>query len=285
MELRTAHFLLFSFCIILFCSFSKEESSHKRIQLALREVGHSFLLQLGDSTSLVKPIEKEGERYSLSFSRPFTFEPSLLSEVVHEVLMQNKLYDHFLVEVESCDIQMVVHSFSLNSVQTKKEIACKGRYLAEDCYVFYFSELEPNISLHKEDQEAQNELNYWVLLLLIIPILIFSLKRWNKKVLSQEDGINLGHFLFNPKRLVLKFGNQLIDLSVKEADLLLLFYENESKTLERAFILNQIWGDEGDYVGRTLDVFISKLRKKIASDNTLQIINVRGVGYRFVISD
>ncbi|MBK9591743.1 MAG: winged helix-turn-helix domain-containing protein [Crocinitomicaceae bacterium] len=54
---------------------------------------------------------------------------------------------------------------------------------------------------------------------------------------------------------------QSIELSSKEADLLFLLFSNENKTLERAYILNLVWGDEGDYVGRTLDVFVSKLRK------------------------
>ena len=84
--------------------------------------------------------------------------------------------------------------------------------------------------------------------------------------------------------MILSLKAQKIELSAKEADLLLLFVQNENETLERAFMLNQIWGDEGDYVGRTLDVFISKLRKKIAADPSLKIVNVRGVGYRFVIS-
>ena len=53
-------------------------------------------------------------------------------------------------------------------------------------------------------------------------------------------------------------------------------------TVERDVILNMVWGDEGDYVGRTLDVFISKLRKKLEADSSVKIVNIRGVGYKLV---
>ena len=73
------------------------------------------------------------------------------------------------------------------------------------------------------------------------------------------------------------------ELSSKEADLLMLLYSSLNQTLERETILNKVWGDEGDYVGRTLDVFISKLRKKLEQDPEIKIVNVRGVGYKMVI--
>ena len=53
--------------------------------------------------------------------------------------------------------------------------------------------------------------------------------------------------------------------------------------MERDVILNMVWGDEGDYIGRTVDVFISKLRKKLEFDSKVKIVNVRGVGYKLVM--
>ncbi len=84
--------------------------------------------------------------------------------------------------------------------------------------------------------------------------------------------------------MVLTTREHSTQLSGKEADLLFLLLSNENKTLEREHILEVVWGDQGDYVGRTLDVFISKLRKKLQADPSLKIINIRGVGYRFVMS-
>lgn len=56
-------------------------------------------------------------------------------------------------------------------------------------------------------------------------------------------------------------------------------------TVERDDILKSVWGDDGDYVGRTLDVFISKLRKKLEADSNIKIINIRGIGYKLVLNE
>ena len=62
-----------------------------------------------------------------------------------------------------------------------------------------------------------------------------------------------------------------------------MLYEKLNETVEKEVILKEVWGDEGDYVGRTLDVFISKLRKKLEADPNVKIVNIRGVGYKLVV--
>ena len=73
-------------------------------------------------------------------------------------------------------------------------------------------------------------------------------------------------------------------VSSKEASLLDLLHVNLNQTVNREHILQVVWGDEGDYLGRTLDVFISKLRKKLGEDSNLKIVNIRGIGYRMVLN-
>ena len=77
--------------------------------------------------------------------------------------------------------------------------------------------------------------------------------------------------------------NNTIELTSKESELLSLLYESVNHTVDRETILNKVWGDEGDYVGRTLDVYISKLRKKLENDSSIQLKNIRGVGYKLII--
>jgi DNA-binding response OmpR family regulator len=67
--------------------------------------------------------------------------------------------------------------------------------------------------------------------------------------------------------------------------LLLLLHESANTTVAREVILNRVWGDNGNYVGRTLDVFISKLRKKLEADSGVKIVNTRGVGYKLLIDE
>lgn len=95
---------------------------------------------------------------------------------------------------------------------------------------------------------------------------------------------NIGKYQFDQRNMNLVFENEKIELSSKESDLLLLLYNAANTTLERGDILKNVWGDEGNYIGRTLDVFISKLRKKLEADTNIKIVNVRGVGYKLILN-
>ena len=83
--------------------------------------------------------------------------------------------------------------------------------------------------------------------------------------------------------MLLTYLGESMQLSGKETDLLLLLCAHENQTLQRDQILRLVWEDEGDYIGRTLDVFISKLRKKLEADPRVKIMNIRGVGYKLVV--
>jgi DNA-binding response OmpR family regulator len=72
-------------------------------------------------------------------------------------------------------------------------------------------------------------------------------------------------------------------LTFRETKLLRLFAENPDRLLERDYILQQVWADEGILVGRSIDVFVSRLRKKLAADATLSIVAVHGIGYRMAV--
>ena len=100
---------------------------------------------------------------------------------------------------------------------------------------------------------------------------------------KNQNTIVMGRFSFNPIEQSLTLEKTTIELSNKESELLKLLYSRVNETVERDEILNVVWGDEGDYIGRTLDVFISKLRKKLLADDTVKILNSRGVGYKLVI--
>ena len=93
----------------------------------------------------------------------------------------------------------------------------------------------------------------------------------------------MGKYHFDKLNAELIIEEQRIELTSKEADLLMLLYDTVNTTVEREVLLNRVWGDEGDYIGRTLDVFISKLRKKLEFDTQVKIVNVRGVGYKLVM--
>lgn len=275
---------LLLFSLLLF-SIGKAETNEQQTQITLRSIGHEFLLQLNDSTSRVLPIKRINDRYAVKFERKLSFEPEGLTSTVFKVMQKNKISDRYIVEVEKCDSNAVIHSFEASLTVDENSIACKLRRLPEDCYVIYFTVL-PSVQETTPIETAETEqLNYIYMLLPLLlggGIVVYLIKRKSKHK-SEAEHITIGQFQFDQKRMILNLKAQSIALSTEEADLLLLLFSNENKTLERAYILNHIWGDEGDYVGRTLDVFVSKLRKKLEADPALKIVNVRGVGYRFVV--
>ncbi|MGN6492464.1 MAG: response regulator transcription factor [Agriterribacter sp.] len=109
--------------------------------------------------------------------------------------------------------------------------------------------------------------------------------RNNNSVQAAEvkDEIRIGEFVFNPHRQTLVNKEEERKLSFRESELLRLLYENRERVIDRKDILNVLWGSDSFFNSRTLDVYITKLRGYLKSDNSLEIITVKGIGYRFVI--
>ena len=108
------------------------------------------------------------------------------------------------------------------------------------------------------------------------------LKRTIFNAPKKEENIQIGNFIFNPKKQHLKSINGDFKLTSRESDLLYNLYIKKNEILERSYILNKLWGNDDFFNARSMDVFISKLRKKLKSDSQIQIINVRGYGYKLV---
>jgi DNA-binding response OmpR family regulator len=75
----------------------------------------------------------------------------------------------------------------------------------------------------------------------------------------------------------------ITELTAKENKLLLIFARSPNAVIERTRLQKEIWEDEGVIVGRSLDMFISKLRKKLETDPSIQLINIHGKGYRLEV--
>ncbi|WP_443939638.1 winged helix-turn-helix domain-containing protein [Pedobacter sp. MW01-1-1] len=101
---------------------------------------------------------------------------------------------------------------------------------------------------------------------------------------SASDTLTLGTLSFDVKNQKLTSNEVCIDLTRTESRLLLIFARSPNKTIQRDQLQKEIWEDEGIIVGRSLDMFISKLRKKLAYDPTIKIAVVRGKGYKLEIS-
>jgi DNA-binding response OmpR family regulator len=94
--------------------------------------------------------------------------------------------------------------------------------------------------------------------------------------------ISFGKYSFNLNRQLLSNGTEDRKLSYRESELLKMLYESKDRIIGRADILNLLWGNDSFFNSRNLDVYITKLRSYLKDDPLLEIITIKGIGYRFV---
>jgi DNA-binding response OmpR family regulator len=158
---------------------------------------------------------------------------------------------------------------------------CRGRAYPKACYVLVITLLDAS-----SNEERSNSLLVIALIVGLVLIVIAMLVLRRKSIDGKDAHvIKLGRFLFDRRNMELTLKEERIELTSKESDLLYLLFGSVNETVERDDILKSVWGDDGDYVGRTLDVFISKLRKKLEADSNIKIINIRGIGYKLVVNE
>ncbi|MFD2564208.1 response regulator transcription factor [Aquimarina rubra] len=110
---------------------------------------------------------------------------------------------------------------------------------------------------------------------------INNLLHRTKTQLSAE-ALTIGKYIFDFPKQILTYEDTSYPLTHREAHLLFHLVKNKNQVLDRSMILKKLWGDDDFFNGRSMDVFITKLRKKLKQDDTIQIINVRGFGYKLV---
>ncbi|WP_109299682.1 response regulator transcription factor [Aquimarina sp. AU474] len=103
------------------------------------------------------------------------------------------------------------------------------------------------------------------------------------KVQASSNIISIGKYVFDFQKQLLTFKEETQQLTHREAHLLFHLVKNQNQVLDRSLILKKLWGDDDFFNGRSMDVFITKLRKKLKKDDSIQIINVRGYGYKLVV--
>lgn len=283
MNLRKIYFYC-SLCIAVFASImllssnKKSEPLPELVKIALRDVGNKLLLSNRDSTSLILPIQKiDDSKYQLSFEKALAIHPDSLIAIVARSFKQANLPVDYQIEVKQCEDLEVAYSFLKYANQGKSIIPCRGRIILQKCYIIEVRFLE------KIENSHNKYFWFWIVLLLISLILIFVFFPKRKKTkptnLINENSILIGKFHFYPNENKLMLETKEISLSKKEVELLSLFVVNQNKIIKREELSKKVWEDHGVFVGRSLDTYISKLRKKLIEDETLKLTNIHGIGY------
>ncbi len=100
----------------------------------------------------------------------------------------------------------------------------------------------------------------------------------------ETEEVPIGTYVFNTRRQTLNHPQEQRKLSYRESELLKLLNENKEKIVERSEILTLLWGSDSFFNSRNLDVYITKLRNYLKLDPTIEIITIKGIGYRFIVN-
>ncbi|MCF6240856.1 MAG: response regulator transcription factor [Bacteroidales bacterium] len=117
--------------------------------------------------------------------------------------------------------------------------------------------------------------------------LLFRIEAILRRIEVQDEGdgtYDIGNYQFDVYKQQLTIGGETIKLTTKEAELLQLLCMNKNKILERNLALRRIWKDDNYFNARSMDVYITKLRKHLKGDERIEIINVHGKGYKLIVN-
>jgi len=116
---------------------------------------------------------------------------------------------------------------------------------------------------------------------LILKIEVFLRRKYVS--VSINDQYKVGNYSFDYRNLVLSLDGEERNLTQKEADLLKMLLDHKNNVVKRSVILEKLWGEDDYFLGRSMDVFISRLRKYLSSDPKIKLDNIHGVGFKLVI--
>ena len=273
---------LIAIICVAFSMSARDDFDIARREMLLRRIGHEILLQSGDSISRVLPVKTiAGNEYRISFENAFSFQPDSLVNTTQRLLAEDPLAGDYVVNVLNCADGSVAYGYAIAKNKKDDIVACLGRRQHTACYMISIKFKPTGIITAKNGY----------LLGGLVGLAFVGIMFWRParppKVLpaSAPDGMfTLGSTSFDAEARKLMVDGKTIGLTRTEARVLRIFALSPNETIDRSRLQKEIWEDEGVIVGRSLDMFISKLRKKLEFDPNTRIVVIRGKGYKLEVS-
>ncbi len=268
--------------ITLLCAFSMADDESFMLakqEVMLRKIGHELLLQSGDSLSRVLPVKKlSANEYQITFENEFTFKPDSLVAIIKRALSKHSLSHEYVVNVLNCEKKEVIFGYAILGNVKDDIISCTGRIQPKNCYFIKIKFEDTGISTTQKGYLLGG------LPLLAFVGLLISKSVNNRKQRLPQAAVKLGQTTYNEADKTICIDKRVIILTLKENKLLSIFAKSPNQIIERTRLQKEIWEDEGVIVGRSLDVFISRLRKKLENDPNIQLVNIHNKGYKLEIT-
>jgi len=286
--------------LLFLLAFAGNQSGKEHLELpkeliAMRMIGHDILLHAGDSTSRVLPVKQLTENeYQLQFENQFSFEPGSLVNIVHRVIATYHLPTDYIVNVVNCTGREIIYGYAMSMSEQNNIVPCRGRKQLKSCYYI-------TIQFPRSARGGlQKKYVIAVAGLLVLALSWWGWQWYNKRKRAarppakqpdaqeaaplKDKPVQIGKYLFYPAEQSLSFNEEKTALTMKESALLSIFATAPNQVIDRSRLQKEIWEDEGVIVGRSLDMFVSKLRKKLEDDPTVRIVNIHGKGYKLEVT-
>lgn len=288
MIIRTIVLVLTILCAYTADSVANNEGIRfaESVNLAMRRAVHQLKLQNGDSVSTVKSVQQiDATSFSIELDQVFDY--AELPQLLQQSFDLHKIEKSYNVSVLDCGSDKILLGYSYLDLASKEGVPCAGRTKEPGCYIL-------RVSFLPEEKTGGSTGTWW-----LIPagVLLSGLGfvAWRKsgqpeQIVSKteeatsDSRIRFGVSQLDMSNLMLYSGDKKHNLTYREAKLLRLFVCHQNQIIERDFILKAVWEDEGITVGRSVDVFVSRLRKLLSEDTSLKIAAVHGIGYRMEVS-
>lgn len=266
--------------ILIYWAFQQElDIENPKNEIVLREIGHELLNSSKDSTTKVLPIKTlSANEFQIRFENKFSFSPDSLVAIVRKNMERSTFPRDYCVNVLKCSSEEVVYGFLISLSEKERLIPCIGRIMPIDCYSI-------NIKFIPTKNVFFNTKNlFFTLLLLVLSGLSWFVLKEKSNQKEFINCIQIGKYFFYYEQHYVQYKDVKILLTSKESKLLYIFFSSPNEIIDRNILQKEVWENEGVIVTRSLDMFISKLRKKLNKDPLINIVNIHGIGYKLEIN-
>ncbi len=264
----------------------------QKVNLALRYTGDRLLRMAGDSSSRIAAVRQQApNEWLLRLERRFNYDS--LPNLLQTAFRAHGVEGNYQVAVLDCADGDLMLGYDFSTLQPGAPAACMGRDITTNC--LNIQVVFPNLAVPTPARWP-----YWMAGLMGLTGLALLWFYRNGSTAPQAPhrersetqtgnepknsaDLRFGQTVFDPTNQTLHVNGHSKALTYREAKLLQLFVGHPNELLSRDHILKAVWEDEGIMVGRSVDVFVSRLRKILREDETLQLVNVHGVGYRLEV--
>lgn len=275
---KTSYLLLTLACLFIAIAISliempNEQLVQEQTHLAMRAIGDELLKSNNDLSTPVPPIQQSGAAtLRLLIGRPIFIDPDNLVDLSLKYLNAS-ISLSLVVSVLDAATEEVVYGFEINHLK-EQDIPCLGRILPVSEYIIQTS--------FYDQARFRVDTNVPALSLASASVLFaffgFSSMK-GKKVQTTGKVLLFGNLQLDLEQSKVLHNEQNIQLTEKEAQILAILFKYNGKLVTRDYLIEEVWLKNGVITGRSLDMYISRLRKKLQEMPFIQIVNQHGKGY------